>query len=121
MILGILGWLSLFSSYILVGVDVEKNLRLDLKLSRVISALMVIFIPLIFYAIGLRGFLELVALIGGIFLGIEGILIVLMWRRANVIASKPPLIVKNRISKISFFFTLLIFAIAVIYEIIKLV
>ena len=70
---------SLWDSYVIVGMDVKKSLTCDLKFPRIISGIVVVVLPLLFYFYGLRGFLELAALIGGVFIAFEGILICLMW------------------------------------------
>jgi len=81
-ILGILGIISLWSSYIVIGRDVKKSLGYDLNLPKLLIALIVIFAPVILYFSGFQNFLKLVGLTGGIFMGLEGIFIVLMRQKA---------------------------------------
>ncbi len=81
--IGILGLLSLLSSYLLSGVDVNNTLRYDFKIGIFWRILLVVVAPLGLYLLGLTSFIGLISFVGGIFLSIEGILIVVMWLRAR--------------------------------------
>ena len=81
LILAILGILSLISSYFTIGLDVFRSLELDLNFSRKFSMFLVIAVPLIIYFMNLGNFITLVEIAGGIFIGLEGILIVAMWNK----------------------------------------
>ena len=115
-ILGVLGILSLFSSYIIVGADINNVLNFDFKLPPWIRALIVVGGPILFYWVGSRDFISLVSFTGGVFLALEGIFIILMWFRANKISSAPPVLLK-RINLSALSFLILIFAAALVYEI----
>lgn len=93
--IGILGLLSLWSSYILIGLNVKEILSLDLRLSRRIAAFLVVGFPLALYLVGFTGFIALVSFVGGLFLSLEGILIILMWLRMNKASAAPPVFVKR--------------------------
>jgi amino acid permease len=77
--LGILGFLSLWSTYIMLSQEVEKSMESDLKFPRWLSAGAVLFVPIILYFCGFNNFLAIIEVAGGVFIGLEGILIVLMW------------------------------------------
>jgi len=78
-ILAILGILSLVSSYFAIGLDVFNSLQFDLKFSRKFSMFLVILLPLFIYFLDLGSFIVLIEIAGGIFIGLEGILILAMW------------------------------------------
>ncbi|OGY65109.1 MAG: hypothetical protein A3E64_01475 [Candidatus Harrisonbacteria bacterium RIFCSPHIGHO2_12_FULL_48_16] len=107
-VVGIFGMFSILSSYVTIGYDVYKSLGLDLGFPRFAQYALVVFGPLVAYFAGLNSFIGLVSLIGGIFLGLEGIFIVLMWLKAI----KKPL-------SLSTLLLIAVFAAAIIYEIIK--
>ncbi len=86
MVIGILGFLSLWSSYILVGLDVYETLKFDLRMSTLWRLLIVVVAPLMLYAAGFTSFLTLVSFVGGIFLVCEGMLIIVMYRRAHALS-----------------------------------
>jgi len=116
--LGILGLICLWSSYIVIGRDIKKSLEHDLKFSGILAGFIVIAVPLFLYFLGFQNFLGLVALVGGIFISMEGILIVLIWlkaRRANIERQE---IFLKKINPLVVYFLLLIFVGGMIYEII---
>lgn len=82
-LVGIFGLISLWSSYIVIGLDVKNALKYDLKFPKILAGLTVIILPVLLYFWGFQNFLTLVSLIGGIFIALEGIFIALMWLRAR--------------------------------------
>lgn len=107
-VVGFFGILSLISSYGTVGMDVYESLEFDLKFPLWLRASLIIFGPLVLYFAGLQSFITLVSFVGGIFLALEGIFIVWMWRKAT----KKPLSLLATL-------TLAVFVVALIYEILK--
>lgn len=108
MAVGILGILSLISSYITVGYDTAKSMMLDMRMPSWVQFVLVSFGPILLYFGGLKNFLGLVSIVGGVFIGLESIFIVLMWQKMNQkkFSAKTGTLV-------------FIFAVAVAYEIIK--
>ncbi|MBI2604217.1 MAG: hypothetical protein HYW56_01610 [Candidatus Harrisonbacteria bacterium] len=82
-LLGVLGLLSLWSSYIIVGLNVKNILRDDLRFPPLAAGALVVFMPLALYGAGFTNFLQLVEFTGGTFLAIEGALLIFLWQRAN--------------------------------------
>lgn len=110
-IVGIFGLLSLLSTYIVLGIDVGKNLILDLHLPQTVSFTAVIVLPVVFYLFGLKNFLGLVSIIGGVFVSLEAAMIALMWKKIGAATSKRTLIAYVLAG---------IFSLAAFYEIIKI-
>lgn len=81
--IGVLGFLSLWSSYILVGLDVYETVRFDLGLRRPARLALVVLTPLLLYAAGFTSFLGLVSFVGGVFLVLEGFFVIAMYRKAH--------------------------------------
>lgn len=79
--LAVLGVLSIWTSYIFIGMELKNNLKFDLKLRGALSAAAVAIIPPLFYFLGFNNFINLIGFSGEILLAIESILVVLMWRR----------------------------------------
>ncbi|MDP3999480.1 MAG: hypothetical protein Q8P76_02705 [bacterium] len=82
-VVGVLGFLSLISSYIVIGLNARKVLEHDLSWPAGLSASLVIFLPVILYFLGLQSFIGLVSLVGSVFLPLEIILIVAIWLKAR--------------------------------------
>ncbi|OGY64124.1 MAG: hypothetical protein A3I89_04030 [Candidatus Harrisonbacteria bacterium RIFCSPLOWO2_02_FULL_41_11] len=116
--LGILGFLSLISSYIVAGLNARRVLQYDLNLSGRLSRFLVILIPLALYFLGFQNFLGLVTFVGAVFLPLESIFIIFMWLRADKGAEAPPILVGNFV-RTSIPFLILVFLTGLIYVIIK--
>ena len=116
--IGILGLLSLISSYIVVGLNVSRIFRYDLSLPAWLSTCLVVFIPPVLYFLGFQNFITLVSYLGGIFIPLESIFILFMWLKANRKLGTPPIMVGNAI-KMSIPVLLFVFFIVLIYVIIS--
>lgn len=81
-LLGLLGLLTLWTSYFIIGANIKDILRIDLKKPAWFGAFAVLATPLILYFLGFKNFLPAVSLTGGIFLSLEGIFVITMWRKA---------------------------------------
>ncbi len=80
--LGILvGVATTFVGFITSGLTLKKVLIYDLKIKNFHSWVITCFTPLILFLIGLNSFIGLISFIGGILLGIDGILILLMYKK----------------------------------------
>ena len=66
----------------MIGSNVRDILREDFRVSEWFSIFVVLFLPLFFYFLGFQNFLSAVGFTGGVFLALEGIFIVAMWRKA---------------------------------------
>ncbi|MFA6365306.1 MAG: aromatic amino acid transport family protein [Candidatus Paceibacterota bacterium] len=81
-LLGALGIVALWTSYFMIGISARDTIQEDMRASSWISACTVLFLPLILVVISSTTFLSLISFIGGIFLALEGVVVITMWRRA---------------------------------------
>lgn len=82
--LGILiGVATTFVGFITLGLTLKKMLIYDLKIKSFHSWVITCFVPLILFLIGLNSFIGLISFIGGVLLGIDGILILLMYKKIS--------------------------------------
>lgn len=109
-LVGLLGIFALISSYITVGYDVEKSLDYDLKIPYVLRFIIVMFGPIALYFGGLKDFLSLVGLVGGVFIALESIFIVVMWLK-----------MRGRRLSVGAAALIVLFAVALGYEIMRLI
>ena len=80
--LGILiGVSTTFVGFITLGLTLKKMLIFDLKIKNFHSWVITCFAPLILLLVGLNSFIGLISFIGGVLLGINGILILLMYKK----------------------------------------
>lgn len=78
---GLLGVFVLWTSYLFLGLEVKGVLHLDLGVKSWLSLLVVFFVPLALYLSGLSNFIQLIGIVGGVFLAMESVLVVLIYSR----------------------------------------
>lgn len=78
------GVLTTFTSFISLGLTLKKVLWYDLKIPSNIAWLIVCFGPLALYLAGLKDFIKIIGFVGGVMLGIEGIIIILIYLKAKM-------------------------------------
>ena len=101
----LMGVLAIFTAFVAQGIILKKTLVFDLKIKQWQALIITCCPPLILYLMGLTNFVPLLSFIGGILLGINGIFILLMYKK---IGGK----------KIIIYPLFLIFLLGIIYEII---
>ena len=105
LVIGILGVLTLITSYIFLGLEIRGILKNDFKIGFGMATAATVIMPMAIYLFGFTDFIKLVSLGGGIFISIESILVVLIYRKA---------IKKNNLTDI---FLILLFAAIMILEV----
>ncbi len=80
-VLGILGLVALWTSYLPIALEIKNALQNDLRTSRATSALAVFALPLIFVSAGLNNFFRVLGLAGGVFLSLQYLLIVFLAKK----------------------------------------
>ena len=111
----IFGILTTFTSFIALGLNLKKVFYFDFKINEKLAWAITCFVPLILFLIGIKGFIALISLIGGVMLGIEGILILLMCRKSYAKLKQATF------KCLSVYPLILIFLVGIIYEIIYFV
>ncbi|MDO8424837.1 MAG: aromatic amino acid transport family protein [bacterium] len=82
--LGLLfGLITTFTSFIAIGLALKNTLHYDLKLGKNLAFGVACFLPLILFLAGLKSFIGVISFVGGVMLGIDGILILLMYRKLH--------------------------------------
>jgi len=77
------GVLTTFTSFITLGLTLKKVFWYDLKIEKNLSWAITCFIPLLLFLIGIKQFIPVILFVGGVTIGIDGILILLMYRKIN--------------------------------------
>jgi tyrosine-specific transport protein len=77
----IFGLLTTFTSFITLGLTLKKVFWYDLKLKRIVSWAITCFLPLFLYLAGVKSFIAVIGVVGGIMLAVDGILILLMYKK----------------------------------------
>ncbi len=77
----LMGALATFTAFIAQGIIFKKFLMYDLGIKHWQAFVMTCFTPLILFLLGLKSFIPLISFTGGVLLGINGILILLMYKK----------------------------------------
>ncbi len=77
----LLGVATTFIAFIAEGLLLKRIFVYDAKIKPVSAFLLVCSVPLILFLMGINSFIPLISFIGGVLLGIEGILILLMYKK----------------------------------------
>ncbi|MCX6724439.1 MAG: hypothetical protein NT155_04740 [Candidatus Staskawiczbacteria bacterium] len=77
----LIGALATFTAFITQGIIFKKTLMFDLKIKHWQAFIMTCFPPMILFLLGLKSFIPLLSFVGGVLLGIDGILVLLMYKK----------------------------------------
>jgi len=102
------GLLTTFTSFIVLGLTLKKIFWYDFKIEKNIAWLITCLVPLLFFIGGVKDFIDVIGFVGGVTIGIDGILVILMYRKVNPKRSKLVFVLP----------LILIFVLGIIYEII---
>ncbi len=105
--LGWLGLLAILTSYVPIALEIKNSLTKDLGWNAGWSTLAVVFSPLVLVVLGLRSFFSVVSLAGGIFLGLQYLLIILVAKK---------ILSLDRFQKIFLNVLAAVFILAAVYE-----
>lgn len=104
----VFGLFAVWTSYAPVSFALMSNLEHDLHWHRALVFPLVVFLPLVLVALGLRNFLAIAGVAGGVFVASEYLLVLFSARRALVLSLKELLALYSLI---------FVFSAAIIYEI----
>ena len=79
----ILALLTTFTSFITLGLTLKKTLWFDLGLNKYLSWAITCFVPLALYFLGFKDFIQIVSLVGGTMVVVDGILVSLIYRKIS--------------------------------------
>ncbi len=86
----IFGVLAIATSYLMLGTALRDIFRLDYHLKKHISFLLVVVPPFVLFLAGLRTFIDIISLVGAVAIGIESMILVLVFRRAKTHGTRRP-------------------------------
>jgi len=75
------GVLTTFTSFITLGLTLKKVFCYDLRINKTLAWLITCVVPLSLFLIGFKKFIPIISFIGAVMLGIDGILILLMYHK----------------------------------------
>jgi len=75
------GILTTFTSFIALGLTLKKVFIFDLGLKKIHAFIITCFTPAVLFLLGLKSFILVISFIGGVLLGVDGVLILLMYKK----------------------------------------
>ena len=84
----IFGLITTFTSLAAIGLTMSQVFEFDLKIKKIKSWLITVCLPLPLYFAGVKNFIELIVFLGAVLLAIDGINMLLMYRRALPLAGQ---------------------------------
>jgi len=75
------GLIISFNSFIIVGLTLKKILSYDLRIEKHAAWGLVAIVPPILFMAGFKNFIDIFNLVGGVLLGIDGLLILMMYKK----------------------------------------
>jgi hypothetical protein len=77
----IFGFITTFTSFITLGLTAKKVLWYDFNVNKHVAGFAATGLPLVLFFFGLREFLDIIGLVGAYMLGVEGIMIVFLYKK----------------------------------------
>lgn len=111
------GILTVFTSFLTISLTLKKILWYDLRLKKNLAWFIACLVPLILFVAGFDNFITVIALTGGVMLGIDVVIIILIYLKAKTKGDLKPAYSLS-VPKFLIYFLILFFIIGIIYEII---
>ncbi len=115
----IFGFLAVFTSLLVIGANLKRIFCQDYHFKKGFSWFLICFVPLAGYLIGINDFILVISLIGALAGGLEGIMTILIYRRAKKAGDRQPEY-SLRIIKPIFYGLIGLFILGIIYQFIYL-
>lgn len=109
------GVLALSTSYLMLGSAFLEIFHLDYGISRKTSWLLVVLPPFVLFLGGLRTFIDIMGLAGAVAVGLEGIIMIMIYARAKSKGDRVPEYSLD-IPKFVYYFLMIIFLAGIVYS-----
>jgi len=109
--------LTVFTSFLTISLTLKKILWYDLRFKKNLAWLIACLVPLALFIIGFDDFITVIALTGGVMLGIDVVIIILVYLKAKIKGDLTPAY-NLSIPKFLIYSLIIFFIIGIIYEII---
>jgi len=86
----LIGFLAVITSFFTIGLNIKNSLLFDFKFSRSLSFLLTASVPLVLFFYGHRDFIGLLSFTGAVLGGLEGLLLILIWRQTRRRSTRMP-------------------------------
>ncbi|MFH1510027.1 MAG: aromatic amino acid transport family protein [Candidatus Nealsonbacteria bacterium] len=83
-------FITLADSFLVIAICLRNSLVCDQKMPKLLANSLVTFLPIILFLIGLRGFIEVIGFLGTLIGAVEGVIIILLFRKAKELGNHQP-------------------------------
>jgi len=109
--------ITLADSFLVMGLYLRNTLSYDYNFPKLWSSVITCFLPLGLFLIGFRGFIETIGFVGTLIGVIEGIAIILIFKKAKILGNRQPEY-NLKIPQILLYFLIVIFILGAITQVI---
>ena len=113
--------LAMATGFMGIGIALKQSFVWDHKVNKTLAEVAVIFIPIILFALGLRSFTKVLDIVGGLFISIEAIMLILIFTAAKRKGDLPA----DRYGLKNYWLLVvpvfMVFGVAAVYSVIKMI
>lgn len=113
------GFLAVTTSYLMISTNLRRIFHKDYKINNLLSWFLVCFFPLAIFISGINDFIMVIGIVGALAMGMEGIMVILIHRRAKKIGERQPEY-RLKISRPILYGLILVYLFGIIYQFIYL-
>lgn len=110
------GFLTTFTSFITLGLTLNRTFHFDFRLNKNFAWLLTCFIPFALYLLGMKDFIGIISFTGAVALGAEAIFIILVYLKAKTKGDVKPAYQLN-LPNFLVYSLILLFVLGVVYQI----
>lgn len=89
-LVSLFGLLAITTSFMALALALIETFRFDYGLKRFKAWILAVFIPFVLFWFGVRNFIEVISLAGSVAIGVEGVILVSMYKAAKKVPSREP-------------------------------
>lgn len=89
-LISVFGLLAITTSFLALAFALIETFRLDFKFKKFGSWALAVFIPFLLFLFGVRNFIEVISLAGSVAIGIEGMILIMMYKKTKSAGARQP-------------------------------
>lgn len=114
----IFGFLAVSTSFLGMGVSLKESFQYDFKLKKSTAWLLVILPPLLLFYLGMNNFIDVIGVVGGVALSLEGIFLLFLYLKAKKLGDREPEYSLS-VPRAAIYLLVVVFAFAIVYTLIN--
>lgn len=111
-----LGILTMTTSFLILGLVLKEIFIFDYKLKKLSAWFWAMIVPFVIFIFGLTSFIKVIGVVGAVVGGLDGIIILMMYKKAKKLGNQMPPYSFN-LPKFIYYLLFLVFGLGIVYEI----